>query len=500
MLKKMLHGFQSNIRTSMKENQTLKLLNSLSTPIIGISLNKTITYTNEIGGKFLSILSTSERKLNDQYWKSFQKEASFIVSRQNEIYTFSKINIQDEHETFFQGTDVTQLFALQNFPEQNPNPVFKIGADGEILYCNSSSKQILVFWKTNIGDPLPSPFKEMVLGAKRETTLEHQIGERIFSFNIVSIPELQCFNIYGTDITSSKENENLLQQIHELENEKEQLAVHFQEQIGVTIHQLYEKLENLSSRNHNLNTQTQDVTKQAIQGREQGVAVYNHIENLALTSANLNNSIQKIALQSKEINSFVHEALMRLSNTLSEIKQIEKSVRQVSKVLGIIDDISKQTKLLALNASIEAARVGKVGRGFGVVASEVKNLAHTTQRETKFIAEIIHNMNQTTITGLESIYNLNNSLVEIGSLFNEFVEQIQQQSNFTDLISKNASASSEKMDSLQKNLQQITEGVLVSNRKTETNTKQIKILFEVVTHLEEVRNDFIEQILSRINN
>lgn len=92
-----------------------------------------------------------------------------------------------------------------------------------------------------------------------------------------------------------------------------------------------------------------------------------------------------------------------ISNSSAKIRQLGKSVNQIGQIIEVIDEIAGQTNLLALNAAIESARAGEHGRGFAIVAGEVRKLAERTSKATDEIIRMIKNIQDETKNVVESI-------------------------------------------------------------------------------------------------
>ncbi|GGC98395.1 methyl-accepting chemotaxis protein [Halopseudomonas salina] len=92
-----------------------------------------------------------------------------------------------------------------------------------------------------------------------------------------------------------------------------------------------------------------------------------------------------------------------IESTSTEVQELADKAQNISRVLDVIRAIAEQTNLLALNAAIEAARAGEQGRGFAVVADEVRALAHRTQQSTKEIEDMIGTMQQGTEKSVEAM-------------------------------------------------------------------------------------------------
>jgi len=145
------------------------------------------------------------------------------------------------------------------------------------------------------------------------------------------------------------------------------------------------------------------------------------------------------------------------------VRKLDSSSEQIGQIVGVINDIADQTNLLALNAAIEAARAGEQGRGFAVVADEVRKLAEKTSTATKEIAEMITNIQSETRGAMESM-NKGTKLVEVnmdlannaGDALREIVASVQGVSSIVRQIATAAEEQSSAAEEISSNVAAIS--------------------------------------------
>ena len=142
-----------------------------------------------------------------------------------------------------------------------------------------------------------------------------------------------------------------------------------------------------------------------------------------------------------EVSSVVKESAAR-------IEALGRSSEQIGEIVSVIEEIADQTNLLALNAAIEAARAGEQGRGFAVVADEVRKLAERTQKATKEIGTMIRSIQSNTTEVVISMNKGTKLVEESGSLAGQTSEAlneiISKTMHVSDIVSQLASASEQQ--------------------------------------------------------
>ncbi|MGM0641644.1 MAG: methyl-accepting chemotaxis protein [Thermotogota bacterium] len=229
--------------------------------------------------------------------------------------------------------------------------------------------------------------------------------------------------------------------INNAENSSESL-----ENTSVGIEEVSTSAQNVSSLAQKLNENASNVSKSSDGGVQS-------IKNIVL-------SINNASEQSKE--------------TSKIVKVVEQKSKNIGEIVTKIDSIAEQTNLLALNAAIEAARAGEAGKGFAVVADEIRKLAEESSKTTSEIDDILKEIKQGVVKADQSTDNTVGVIGEISekakSIETEFESIIKQINSMNDMI-ENLTATSEEQSA---STEEITSSIETSSKSMKNITEQIK--------------------------
>ncbi|KAA8699067.1 methyl-accepting chemotaxis protein [Pseudomonas proteolytica] len=194
-----------------------------------------------------------------------------------------------------------------------------------------------------------------------------------------------------------------------------------QENLRETIRRISDSSNQLASASEELSSVTEDATRglhqqsqeieQAATAVNQMTAAVEEVASNAVATSQASRESDRIAQHGREQ---VHQTVLSIESladdvtaNATQVEDLAQKVYGISKVLDVIRSIAEQTNLLALNAAIEAARAGEAGRGFAVVADEVRALAHRTQQSTREIEQMIGGIQQGTDQAVSSMQQSN---------------------------------------------------------------------------------------------
>ena len=249
-----------------------------------------------------------------------------------------------------------------------------------------------------------------------------------------------------------------------------------------------------------LNTSVTNIAQSNRSVSEQTNSLATATEEISTTISSISNTTENLSTQSQNTyesaklgSETIKSALSNLTSTINvvnktstQLNELGQLSKDIDNVIGMINELANQTNLLALNAAIEAARAGEAGRGFSVVADEVRSLAEGTVDATSKITEIVNTIQSSTQTAIETMRSGQDSLHSI----EEFSEKAELAIHE---IEQNAQTSSSSSIDMARSIQEVAKTAVKMSEEMEKIAQQLQRDTTYINNIEGNTHDIHSQ-------
>ena len=204
-----------------------------------------------------------------------------------------------------------------------------------------------------------------------------------------------------------------------------------------------------------------------------------NVDTVAAASEEMTASIREIATSAADAAGIARGAVDVAQSANNTVAKLGASSAEVGNIVKVITSIAEQTNLLALNATIEAARAGEAGKGFAVVASEVKDLAQETAKATEEISDRIQAIQTDTSAAVEAIGRIAEVIERINAYSDTIASAVEEQTATTSEIGRNVAEAASGSNNIAENIT----GVAEAAQNTNTGVAQSRRTAEELSRL-----------------
>lgn len=266
-------------------------------------------------------------------------------------------------------------------------------------------------------------------------------------------------------------------------------AVQSSEVLSSQVEKIIERNQQFSSKISTVAANMEEITVSNSEVAEMAISAADAVnQNNQLARHGESNVTQSIVLIQNVVNT--------VNNSASIVSQLNQSIQKIGQITIVIKEIAEQTNLLALNAAIEAARAGEQGRGFAVVADEVRKLAERTSNSTAEISSVVDAIKIETSNAVTAMSNIETevksgaNLSQItGGALKEIVSAAAKAMELVDSIALSTKEQASATDDVAHNL----EGISIGNEQNEASVRDVGKMAENVASIASELQEMVSQ-------
>ncbi|MDX8397229.1 MAG: methyl-accepting chemotaxis protein [Mariprofundaceae bacterium] len=284
----------------------------------------------------------------------------------------------------------------------------------------------------------------IVKGKYDQNPIKHahdELGDLVDDLSVVqSVLQYEIFE--GKNMAREHVQAQKLAEQEKLKAEAE-LAAAFEQSVGGLISNLVKEVAEVGREANEMDQASKALLSQsetALEGVDLGSS---HVNSTASAIEEMNVTIDDVAQRIIGSQTVSNQAVIEAESATTMMLNLTRVSEEIGSIVGAIADIAEQTNLLALNASIEAARAGDAGRGFSVVAGEVKELANQTSQATAKIREQVEGIQTESESATGAIDKISQTIDKINEINTAVASAMQQQS----VVGRDISVSAQQADS-----------------------------------------------------
>jgi len=343
--------------------------------------------------------------------------------------------------------------------------------------------------------PLPRLSRRMASIAEGDFSVEIPYGKRGEEIGDMS-RALEVFKKNAME-KEELERDRVQQQKNTAEEQarvREELAKDFEGNLSGLVKQVSEAANTMQKTAGGMAENAQQALRGTAEANGSSGQATKSVDTVSAAAEELASSIQEISRQVSRSSEITTSAVEQASGTRTQMEGLVSAAQRVGEVVELISDIAEQTNLLALNATIEAARAGDAGKGFSVVASEVKNLANQTAKATEEISQQIADMQSATSGAEQAIGGIAQVIEQINEIASGIASAVEQQGAATKEIAGSITEASRSVSETSSQIS-LVEG---SVNETSSSSQEVLTASDALNKLAETLQGQVTQFVTRV--